>query len=974
MPSPRFQQPFWPATGISGVFVLLVTIVLATQHTPGRAWLALIGVLGLLALAHGLAWWQAYARQQFRIGLWLIVGAQLLGAAALPVFAADAWVIGVTLLTVVPLEAGVVDQVRRMPLFALLALLGAAAVIGIDLLALPGRPTLFTIGQGTVWAIFGLIVLHLIGLVFILWYFRLRAGTSHYLRLDLTTQLAFVFTVIAALSILTVTGVLIFQIRQSQIQEVGRTFKTTTETVAERVGNLLEMQINALNGLVRQEPDLVNAVAAANARYPASKAAIGQFLRQQEQRWQSNAETSEFVLQHRSGPALLLFNAFRGQNSLHNHFLVTDREGGLVFVQGPKPTSFVYRDQDWWQAAWNSGQGDIFLGHLTIDPKTNVITVLIALRVIDPKTNEPIGVLSSTYQLGAVQQLIDLANEHTTQEVFLFAPDGTALGAPDKALIGQPAWPALRRSNAFAIRDVTSRELVSDWLLGDDRQGQPAVLAYSNLNDTSQINLKVIRRLDWRVIVSDTQADALGEVNRSTKVASLVGLLTMVGVLLVAMVIAGLITRPIEALTATAAAIKDGNLNTHAEPIGSVELVTLAQTFNSMAERLQKAFQTLQASEAKYRSLFEDSKDAIFITSMDGRLVDLNPAGLTLLDLRADEIQALNVADFYAVPGDRRRFREEIEQYQAVSDFEVTLRRHDGSEFAALITATIRYAEEGSVVGYQGIIRDITVQKHNERLQAENLRLSTELEVTQRLQRMLLPKQHELLAIDGLDIAGYMQPADEVGGDYYDVLRHNEHVKIGIGDVTGHGLESGVLMLMTQMGVRTLLTHNETNPVQFIDVLNRTIYDNVQRMEIDKNLTLTLLDYVADPHNGGGQLKASGQHEELIVVRQGGQVELVNTLDLGFPIGLDNDIASFVNQITLELQPGDGVVLYTDGITEAENLAGEQYGLERLCAIISQRWAEPADAIKEAVIADVRDFIGTQTVFDDITLLVLKQK
>ena len=179
------------------------------------------------------------------------------------------------------------------------------------------------------------------------------------------------------------------------------------------------------------------------------------------------------------------------------------------------------------------------------------------------------------------------------------------------------------------------------------------------------------------------------------------------------------------------------------------------------------------------------------------------------------------------------------------------------------------------------------------------------------------------------------------------------------GDVLYFLLWMAQLMLMTQMGVRTLLTHNETDPVHFMDVLNRTIYDNLQRMEIDKNLTLALLDYVAHPHNGGGQLKAS---------------ELVNTLDLGFPIGLDDDIASFVNQITLELQPGDGVVLYTDGITEAENIAGEQYGMEQLCAVISRHWAESADVINAAVIYELRQFIGAQTVFDDITLLVLKQK
>ncbi|MBX3009969.1 MAG: SpoIIE family protein phosphatase [Caldilineaceae bacterium] len=260
----------------------------------------------------------------------------------------------------------------------------------------------------------------------------------------------------------------------------------------------------------------------------------------------------------------------------------------------------------------------------------------------------------------------------------------------------------------------------------------------------------------------------------------------------------------------------------------------------------------------------------------------------------------------------------------------------------------------------------------NEQLQSENLRLSTEIEVTQRLQRMILPKAQELQEIEGLEIAGYMEPADEVGGDYYDVLHHNGHVKIGIGDVTGHGLESGVLMLMTQMGVRTLLTHDESNPVQFMDVLNRTLYHNVQRMGIDKSLTLALLDYQPQPE--GGYLWASGQHEELIVVRQGGVVERIDTLDLGFPIGLDADIADFIGRRQVTLGPGDGVVLYTDGITEAENAANQQYGLERLCETIRQHWVASAEAIKQAVIDDVRQFIGEQTVFDDITLLVLKQK
>jgi sigma-B regulation protein RsbU (phosphoserine phosphatase) len=84
----------------------------------------------------------------------------------------------------------------------------------------------------------------------------------------------------------------------------------------------------------------------------------------------------------------------------------------------------------------------------------------------------------------------------------------------------------------------------------------------------------------------------------------------------------------------------------------------------------------------------------------------------------------------------------------------------------------------------------------NQRLTVENYRMSSELAVTRKLQEMILPRAKELNSIKELDIVGFMEPADEVGGDYYDVLQRNGRIKIGIGDVTGHGLESGVIMIM----------------------------------------------------------------------------------------------------------------------------------------------------------------------------------
>ncbi|MEG4105748.1 AAA family ATPase [Microcoleus sp. S13_C5] len=256
----------------------------------------------------------------------------------------------------------------------------------------------------------------------------------------------------------------------------------------------------------------------------------------------------------------------------------------------------------------------------------------------------------------------------------------------------------------------------------------------------------------------------------------------------------------------------------------------------------------------------------------------------------------------------------------------------------------------------------------NRKLKAENVRMSAELDIIKQLQQMVLPKQSELVAIEGLEIAGFMEPADEVGGDYYDVLPQDGQVKISIGDVTGHGLESGVLMIMAQTAVRTLQKMDETDPVKFLDIINQTLYDNLQRINSDKNMTLAILDYA------GSVLKLSGQHEEMIVVRADGTLECIDTMDLGFPIGLVEEIGDFISQTEVLLNPGDVVVLYTDGIPEAKNINKAQYGLKRLWQVVVENRHRCAAEIQEAVIADVRQYIGVQRVFDDITLVVMKQK
>ncbi|MEY2833955.1 MAG: hypothetical protein RLZZ574_3214 [Cyanobacteriota bacterium] len=259
------------------------------------------------------------------------------------------------------------------------------------------------------------------------------------------------------------------------------------------------------------------------------------------------------------------------------------------------------------------------------------------------------------------------------------------------------------------------------------------------------------------------------------------------------------------------------------------------------------------------------------------------------------------------------------------------------------------------------------ISQFNNCLQVENTRLSSELEVTQRLQQMLLPKEKELHQIEALEIAGFSEAAAEIGGDYYDVVQHQGRIIIGIGDVSGHGLESGVLMLMVQTAIRTLIENNETDPKRLFEVLNRTIYKNVQRLNSDKNISLSLVDYYE------GILSISGQHEEILLVRQG-EVERIDTVDLGFPLGLAESIEDFVFETKIPLAQSEVAVLYTDGITEAENSQGSHYGLNQLCAVVQQNWQRSAQDIRQAVIQDLRSHIGIEQVYDDITLVVLKRK
>ncbi len=129
---------------------------------------------------------------------------------------------------------------------------------------------------------------------------------------------------------------------------------------------------------------------------------------------------------------------------------------------------------------------------------------------------------------------------------------------------------------------------------------------------------------------------------------------------------------------------------------------------------IRRREQALRASEKRYRHVFEDSKDTIFITGREGSILDINPAGEELFGHPRDELLEMNAEEFYHDPAERRRFREIVDEQGFVGDFEVRLVTGDGEVRECLLTATAR-TEDGEVVGYQGIIRDVTERKAFER-------------------------------------------------------------------------------------------------------------------------------------------------------------------------------------------------------------------------------------------------------------------
>jgi serine phosphatase RsbU (regulator of sigma subunit)/pSer/pThr/pTyr-binding forkhead associated (FHA) protein len=247
-------------------------------------------------------------------------------------------------------------------------------------------------------------------------------------------------------------------------------------------------------------------------------------------------------------------------------------------------------------------------------------------------------------------------------------------------------------------------------------------------------------------------------------------------------------------------------------------------------------------------------------------------------------------------------------------------------------------------------------------VQQEQKRLANELAVASEIQFRLHPEIPP--AIPGYDVVGVSFPCYEVGGDYYDFIEKPDgRYVIALGDVSGKGTGAALLMSSVHAAVRAH-TRTRLSASEIVSEINQYIYDNTPA-----NRYVTLFYSELDPRSH--QLTyINGGHNSPLLVRASGEV---TPLDIGgFPVGI-TPFGDY-REGWVEIEPGDVLVIYSDGVTESLNEQGEEFGEARLIEIVQKNRGRTAAGLRDRIDEALTRFVGKADSVDDLTLVILKRK
>ena len=244
--------------------------------------------------------------------------------------------------------------------------------------------------------------------------------------------------------------------------------------------------------------------------------------------------------------------------------------------------------------------------------------------------------------------------------------------------------------------------------------------------------------------------------------------------------------------------------------------------------------------------------------------------------------------------------------------------------------------------------------------QAERI-LKRDLSQAAEIQRAILPETAP--QVTGLQLAGFNAPCRTVGGDYYGFVSYADgKVGLALGDVSGKGMAAALMVMAFEARLR-VLTEVEHDAATLVSRLNKVTCANCP-----SNRFITFFFGVLDPVSGELVFSSAG-HNPPVVVRASGETEM---LEGGGPVLGVLSIAPYSDE-KARLGPGDLLVIYSDGVTEAQNTSEEEYGEERLTKLLKERRAEPAEGIARAITDDLNRFTAGAAQADDITLVVAKR-
>lgn len=256
-----------------------------------------------------------------------------------------------------------------------------------------------------------------------------------------------------------------------------------------------------------------------------------------------------------------------------------------------------------------------------------------------------------------------------------------------------------------------------------------------------------------------------------------------------------------------------------------------------------------------------------------------------------------------------------------------------------------------------------SLEDHMERLEAETRRrerLESELNIAAQLQRSLLPEDPPV--VDGLDVVGWSEPAREVGGDFYDFIpMPSGRLGIAIGDATDKGLPAALLIRQCWAVFRAFSEESES-PAELLARTNQALWHQVG----STGRFVTLFFMVVDPREGVLRYSMAG-HNPPILLGQDPARRRLFTCDMGLPLGIERQCE--FGEVTVDLQPSDTILLYSDGITEALGPNDILYGDRRLQATLASVVQTPLVEVIDSVRRDVEVHLSGRVHSDDMTLV-----